>query len=65
MFSLLENFAKDRNSFAPTIYKALTFVLIEVYLILDLREEIQKKFVTLFKTIVNIPIAIMCDPLLK
>ena len=65
MFYLLENFARDRNQFAPMIYKSLTFLLIDCYLNLDLRVEIQKKFVTLFRTLQNIPISIMCEPLLK
>ena len=48
-FYLLGGFASDRNMFAPIIYKALTFVLIDCYLNLELREELLKNFIQLFK----------------
>ena len=31
MFSLLDGFARDRNKYAPILYKALTFILIDVF----------------------------------
>jgi len=49
MFILLDGFAGERNQFAPIIYKALTFILIDVYMNLDLREEMLKNFIILFQ----------------
>jgi len=50
MTALLDQFAKDRNEYAPILYKALTFVLIEQYNNMDLREEILHNFIKLFRT---------------
>ena len=51
--------------FAPILYKSMTFVLIESYLSIELRESLLKNFIELFKNHPNIPIAILCEPLLK
>lgn len=48
-FALLDGFAKDRNMYAPILYKALTFILIDCYHDLELRQEIMKNFVVLFQ----------------
>jgi len=64
-FSLLFDFARDKNKFAPVIYKALTFMLIDGYHNHEIREEMMKNFVTLFTQYQNIPINILCEPLLK
>ena len=64
-FYLLDIFASERNMFAPIIYKSMTFVLIESYLSIELREAFLKNFIQLFKNHPNIPIAILCEPLLK
>ena len=65
MTALLDQFAKDRNEYAPILYKALTFILIEQYNNMDLREEILHGFIKLFRTYQGMPINILCDPLLK
>ena len=65
MSALLDDFAKDRNKYAPIIYKALTFILIECFSNMELREEMLHNFISLFKKQPNIPIQILCDPLLK
>ena len=65
MSSLLDQFSIDKNKYAPIIYKAMTFILIECYVNLDLREELLNIFINLFKTNKSIPITILCDPLLK
>ena len=65
MSSLLEKFSADKNKYAPIIYKAMTFILIECYVDLELREELLNIFINLFKANKNIPIGILCDPLLK
>ena len=38
MFHLLDYFAQGRNKYAPIIYKALTFIVIDAYLDLPTRE---------------------------
>jgi len=63
--SLLDEFSKDRNKFAPIILKSLTFILIDIYLQNDLREEMLHNFISLFKTQPQIPIQIVCEPLFK
>jgi hypothetical protein len=65
MANLLDSFAKDRNKYAPIILKALTFILIDLYLQNDLREEMLHNFITLFKNQPTIPIQIVCEPLFK
>ena len=64
-FSLLLDFGKDRNKNAPTIYHALTYMLIECYNNLEQRDDLLKNFVLVFTMHPNIPINILCDPLLK
>ena len=65
MAALLDDFAKDRNKYAPIIYKAMTFILIELFDNLELREEMLNNFISIFKKQPNIPIQILCEPLLK
>ena len=49
-FKLLEHFASARNSYASTLYKALTFIMIDsAYLRLDIRHEMLTHFGTLFQ----------------
>jgi len=48
MFRLLERFAQERHSFAPTLYKTLTFLLVEFYWEIDVRELMLKHFIELF-----------------
>ena len=54
-----------RHKFAPTIYKTLTFILVEFYWEVETRDMMLKHFIHLFKRIENIPVAILCEPLLK
>jgi hypothetical protein len=54
--SLLDQFSKERNKYAPIILKALTFILIDLYLYNDLREEMLHNFISLFKSQPSIPI---------
>ena len=65
MSTLLDVFSKERNKYAPIIYKAMTFILIELYLNQDLREEMLNIFINLFRSLPTIPIQILCEPLLK
>jgi hypothetical protein len=65
MFRILESFAEERHAFAPTLYKTLTFLLVEFYWEIDVREIMLKHFMTLFANYDNIPISILCEPMLK
>lgn len=48
MFRLLEKFASERHSFAPTLLKTLTFLLVEFYWEIDVRELMLKHFIDLY-----------------
>ena len=65
MSDLLHHFARDRNRFAPILYKAYTFLLIEQYLRIDIKEEMINNIISLFRNYPGIPIPILCDPLFK
>jgi hypothetical protein len=65
MFRLLEQFAVTRNPTAPLVYKTLTFLLVEFFWETDIREMMLKQFNRIFKRQENIPITILCEPLLK
>ena len=65
LFRLLEAFAIMRHKFAPTIYKTLTFILVEFYWEVEPRDLVIRHFIYLFKKLETIPIAILCEPLLK
>ena len=62
---LLEKFARERNEYAPTIYKTMTFLLIDSYYSLDTRQEIIHTLMKLFRENRAIPIGIMCTPYFK
>lgn len=65
LFRLLENFAAERNPYAPIIYKTLTFCLIENHSDNDVREYITHNFCTIFEQSHSIPVGIMVEPLVK
>jgi hypothetical protein len=65
MFRLLESFARDKLQSAPSLYKTLTFLLIDFYWEIDVREVMLKHFVDLYKNYESIPIMILLEPLLK
>lgn len=65
MFRLLEHFAAIRHTYAPIIYKTLTFILVEFYWEIDMRDMMLRHFIFLFKKSESIPVAILCEPLLK
>lgn len=62
---LMNSFAQERNMYAPILYKAMTFILIDCYVNVELRTEITKHFIALFRDYQNMPIQILCEPLLK
>ena len=65
MFRLLEEFAKERNQYAPLIYKTLTFLTVEFIWEVEVRQNMLKYFTSLFYRFQTIPISILCEPLLK
>ena len=65
MFRIMENFAVIRHPHAPIIYKTLTFILVEFYWENDMRDMLLRHFIFLFKKLETIPVAILCEPLLK
>ena len=64
LFRVLDTFAAERHAFAPNIYKTLTFLLVEFYWEVDVREMMLRSFIELFQKHANIPINILCEPLL-
>ena len=65
MFRLLDSFAKIRHQVAPLLYKTLTFILVEFYWEVEIRDLMLRHFIYIFKKLDNIPVAILCEPLLK
>lgn len=65
LFALLILFAKKEIKSAPKIYKTLTYLLIENYTNIELRDELIKNFVWMFKKWPKIPLQILCEPFLK
>lgn len=63
-FNLLEHLAESRNSFAPVVYKIITFSLVENFSELETKEFIMSNFITLFSR-VDIPLKILLEPLAK
>ena len=65
MFRLLKVFALSKNHYAPIIYKAITFSLMENYQVLEIREFVISNFITLFNEHNKIPMVILVDPFIK
>ena len=65
LFYLLEFLAEHKSQFAATIYRALTFLLVENYSSTDLRNYIQSNFILTFESLPSMPVSILVDPLIK
>ena len=65
MFNLLSVFANSKNSFAPILYKTLTFALIENFNEEKIREFVLNNFSVLFKEVASIPLTILLEPYIK
>jgi len=65
LFKLLETLALRKSSYAPLLYKALTFSLVENYSLLEIREFSMESFKHLFNGKPSIPVGILIDPLIK
>ena len=64
-FQLFQWFTETKNSFAPMIYKIITFSLIENFSDIELREMIFYNFLQLFQDFPEIPLKILLEPLIK
>lgn len=64
-FQLLSNFSLERNTFAPIIYKTLTFFIVENYRDSLTREMILQNFELIFEENPGIPVGILLEPLVK
>eukprot|EP00825_Cyclidium_porcatum_P011874 TRINITY_DN16144_c0_g1_i3.p1 TRINITY_DN16144_c0_g1~~TRINITY_DN16144_c0_g1_i3.p1 ORF type:complete len:441 (-),score=70.91 TRINITY_DN16144_c0_g1_i3:109-1431(-) len=64
-FTLLDNFAQQRNPYAAIVYKKLTFSLMENHADINLREFILRNFIFIFKKFQSIPCEIILQPLIK
>jgi hypothetical protein len=64
-FQLLSNFSLERNTFAPIIYKTLTFFIVENYRDPLVREMILQNFELIFDENPAIPVGILLEPLVK
>lgn len=65
LFKLLDYFASVKNSFAPIIFKTLTFSCIENHANVGMREIFLRNFSELFYRFQSIPINILLEPLIK
>lgn len=65
LFKILDVLAINKNTYAPIIYKTLTFSCIENYSNISLREIFLKNFEEIFEKYLTIPIHILLEPLIK
>ena len=65
LFHLLSVFSNQRNSFAPVIYKTLTFCLVENYSDEKIREFMLWNMTMIFQEVSSIPLGIMLEPFIK
>jgi hypothetical protein len=65
LFRLLDNLAQDRNPIAATIYKKMTFSVIENHADIQLRSIILRNCINTYSTFSSIPTDILIEPLIK
>lgn len=65
LFDWLEFFAEKKSSFAPTVYRTLTFLLVEIFNNVEMREYVILNFAELFKRNSNIPVGVLVEPYVK
>ena len=65
LFDWLDFLAEQKSSIASTVYRTLTFLLVEVFHTVDLREFIVVNFSELFKKTNHIPIGVLVEPYVK
>ena len=65
LFDWLDFLAEQKSSTAPTVYRTLTFLLVEVFPVVDLREFVVVNFCELFKKTSHIPVGVLVEPYVK
>lgn len=65
MFRLLDDFSKKKNSYAPSIYKALAMSLVENHADSTTREYIMQNLEQIFETQPTIPVGFVIEPLVN
>lgn len=65
LFLLLSEFSKYKNSYAPIIYKTLTFALVENYSNDRVREFLLNNFLYVMEEIPGLPIGVILEPYIK
>ncbi len=65
MFTLLETFTREKNSFAPLFFKTLTYTLVENHGDSESREFLQQNFMSFILQTPTIPVGIIVEPLVK
>jgi len=65
MFRLLDVFSKTKNSYAPSIYKALAMSLVENHADSTTREYIMQNLEQIFETQPTIPVGFVIEPLVS
>lgn len=65
VFHLLEEFITEKNSFAPVLYKMLTFSMVENHEDRLLQEFLMMNFIETFRRVSSIPVGILMVPWLK
>ena len=65
LFRLLDALQAERNQYAPTIYKTITFLLVENHHDPETRSFVLKNVQSIFKRVNQIPVGIFVEPLIK
>ncbi len=65
MFALLDGFAEQKRPFAPALYKAATFALVESYESMSVRSFITDNIIAMHKKHQAIPVSILIEPWAK
>ena len=65
LFLLLSEFSKNKNTYAPIIYKTLTFALVENYSNDRVREFLLNNFLFVMEEISGLPISVLIEPYIK
>ena len=65
LFRLLDNFSKMKNSYAPSVYKALAMSLVENHADSTTREYIMQNLELIFESQPTIPVGFVVEPLVN
>lgn len=65
LFDLLKGLFAHRSPYAPLIFKSLTFLLIETYSSVNLKEFLISNFVVILEEIDSLPVGALVEPVVK